>query len=256
MTSAEARLLGCRILVCRPEPRASALCAVLRQHGADARALPLIEIAPLPETASTRRLIQDFDLFGHVIVASPIAAEHLLARLDGWWPQRPVGQTWYAIGPGTARCLADAGIESLTADAGHDSESLLRRPELQRLDRQRVLLCSGEGGRTLLADSLSARGARVEKLALYQRRRPRYSTVQMTAALTDFDPQAIVALSGETLNNLLALGQNADTGLFQRCLVLPTDRVADHARAAGFKRTLVAPGMDNATLALLLEQVC
>lgn len=254
MRSARKPLSGLRVLVCRPEPKASALCHDLQQLGAEARALPMIEIRPLPETAESRALIQDFDLFGHIIVVSPVAAGFLLAQLDSWWPQRPVGQNWYAVGPGTARRLRQAGIDCLTASQGHDSESLLQRPELRQLEHEKVLICGGEGGRTLLAESLRERGARVEKLALYQRRRPAYPLARLAEALVQFDPQAIVALSGETLNNLLALGQNADGNLLSRRLLVPTDRVAEQARMLGFNRTLVAQSLDTPALAASLER--
>jgi uroporphyrinogen-III synthase len=254
MKSAEQSLANLRVLVCRPEPKASALCRDLGALGADARALPMIAIRPLPETPESRALIQDFDLFGHIVVVSPIAAEFLLTELDTWWPQRPVGQSWYAIGQGTARRLQQAGIDCLAAYQGHDSESLLTLPALHQLQDEKVLICGGEGGRPLLAESLRARGARVEKLALYQRLRPDYPKARITDVLVRFDPQAIVVLSGETLNNLLALGQNADRSLLSRLLLVPTERVAEQARRAGFARLAVAKALDTPALAASLEQ--
>lgn len=254
MKSAERALKDSRVLVCRPEPKASALCESLQHRGAEARALPMIAIEPIADTPQVRTLIQDFDRFGHVVVVSPVAAEFLLAQLDTWWPQRPLGQTWYAVGPGTARRLHDAGIECLVPHGGHDSESLLLRPELAGLKHEKVVLCGGEGGRPLLAERLQERGAEVEKLALYRRCRPDYTETQLKAALEAFDPHAIIALSGETLNNLLALGQNADRRLFNRLIVVPTERVAEQARSAGFGHTVVATALDDQALAATLEQ--
>lgn len=251
--SAEHPLLGIRLLVCRPEPKASTVCSELRRLGADARALPMMEIAPLPETAATRALIQDFDRFQHIVVVSPVAADFLLKALDTWWPQRPVAQNWYAVGPGTARRLQEAGIDCHAAAQGHDSEGLLQLPELQQLNDERVLICGGEGGRALLAESLGQRGARVQKLALYRRLRPDHSEARIADALVRFDPQGIIILSGETLNNLLALGQNADKGLLQRLLLVPTERVAEQARMAGFSRLVVARALDTPALAVSLE---
>lgn len=255
MKSARPNLAAARILVCRPEPKASILCQDLQALGADARALPMIAIEPQAESSQSRALIQDFDQFGHIVVVSPIAAEFLLARLDTWWPQLPVGQAWYGLGPGTAQRLQAAGIHCQTAARGHDSEGLLQLPQLQQLKGEKVLLCAGEGGRALLGETFSARGARVEKLILYQRRRPDYQPSQLNAALVQFDPQVLIALSGETLNNLLALGQNTDSKLLRRRLVVPTERVAEQARRAGFQLVMVAPRLDSRTLAASLAQV-
>lgn len=212
----------------------------------------MLAIEPLPETPASRSLIQDFDHFRHVVVVSPVAAEFVLEKLDHWWPQRPAGQTWYAVGPGTARRLQETGIECLTADSGHDSESLLQRPELAQLEHQKVLICSGEGGRAVLVESLRKRGAQVEKLALYRRRKPNYPQSRLVKDLFQFNPQAVIALSGETLNNLISLGQPADPMLFQRLLLVPTDRVAAQARAAGFTRVLTAGALDPEGLAARL----
>lgn len=254
MTSTEPSLAGARILVCRPEPKASALCLDLQRLGADARALPMIVIEPAQETPQSRTLIQDFDQFDCIVVVSPIAADLLLTLLDAWWPQLPAGQTWYAIGPGTARRLQQAGIDCHAPEQGHDSESLLETPALQHLNDQKILICAGEGGRPLLADTFRERGARVEKLALYRRRAPDYSPAQIDQALVQFNPDALVILSGETLNNLLALSQNADRQLFQRLLIVPTERIAQQARAVGFSRCIVPDRLDNPALALQLTK--
>lgn len=249
MSHAETALAGLRVLVCRPEPKASALCAELARRGAQARALPMLEIRPLAESAADRALIQDLDQFRHVVIASPIAADLALERFEAWWPQWPTGQDWYAVGPGTAERLARAGLHCATPAQGHDSENLLKLHGLQHIKDDRVLICSGRGGRMLLAEMLGGRGARVDRLALYERMMPDYPAARIEADLTRFDPQAIVALSGETLNNLLRLGQNKDAGLRQRLVVVPTERVAAQARQAGFARARVPPALDPVTLA-------
>lgn len=248
MKSARAPLEGCRVLVCRPEPKASELCYSLGRAGADARALPMIQIEPVAETGELRAVVQDFDQFQHVIVVSPIAADYLLEHLDHWWPQRPVGQKWYAVGSGTAKALAQAGIDSLAPARGHDSESLLQLDPLADLSNGKVIIAGGEGGRTLLAETLTQRGARVTKLALYRRLCPAYTPAQMAEALITFDPQVLITLSGETLNNLISLGQNVDSALYKRGLILPTARVAEQAKAAGFSRVFVAPDLGPAGL--------
>lgn len=234
----EADLTGARVLVCRPEPEAGRLAGHLAACGAEVRVLPLIERVDLPETAADRTLIQNLDLFGHVIAVSPYAARRLLDRADTWWPQLPVGLNWYGVGASTAAVFASAGLVTQAPADGFTSEHLLALPALQTPAGEKVLLARGQRGRELIRDSLLRRGAEVSELILYERRPPAWSEADLQQQLVDFDPHAIVALSGETLNNLMALGENSDHNLKQRLLVLPANRVAEQARGWGFERIL------------------
>ena len=57
--------------------------------------------------------------------------------------------------------------------------------------------------------------------------------------LTEFDPQVVVALSGETLNNLIGMGQNTDQKLFNRAVLVPGRSCRRPGAAGGFP-----PGAD------------
>lgn len=232
-------LSGHRILVCRPEPEASRLTESLAAAGAAARALPLLERVALEETPQQRALIQNLDQFHHVIAVSPYAARRLLEAMDTWWPQPPVGIRWYGVGAGTARVLAAGGLKPSWPAHGVDSEALLAMPALNQVEGERVLLVRGEEGRELLRDTLRSRGADVSPLALYKRQCPAHAEQQLPTILGSFDPDTVVLLSGETLNNFIALGQNSDHTLYQRLLVVPTARVAAQARELGFRNICI-----------------
>lgn len=248
-------LRGRRILICRPEPEASRLAEQFGAAGAETRVLPLIERQPLPETPERRTVILGLDEFAHVIAVSPFAARLLLDDIDTWWPQIPMGLQWYGVGAGTAAVLASHGLATHQPDAGWTSEALLALPTLARFEGERVLLAKGENGRELIRETLEARGARVTPLALYRRDRPRHAAGEIHAALDTFAPEAIITLSGETLNNLIALGANSSHNLYDRLLIVPADRVAKQARAAGFT-TLCIPGSlaDNDIVAAVAQQ--
>ena len=80
-----------------------------------------------------------------------------------------------AIGQGTVRALAAHGVHGCIApEQRFDSEALLALPELQaeRVAGQRVLILRGDGGRELLAETLSARGALVDLVSCYRRLPP------------------------------------------------------------------------------------
>lgn len=237
----EPGLRGRRVLICRPEPEASRLAGRFRSAGADVRILPLIDREPLPETPERRTLILSLDEFSHVIAASPFAARLLLKEVDTWWPQIPMGIRWYGVGAGTAAVLAEHGLSPRRPPEGWTSEALLALPSLQKIQGERVLLARGETGRELIRETLESRGARVTLLPLYRRFRPNHPPEQVRAILDTFAPEAIVALSGETLNNLIALCANNSHNLYTRLLVVPAERVAEQARAAGFRNPCI-PG--------------
>ncbi|MDX1755183.1 MAG: uroporphyrinogen-III synthase [Marinobacter sp.] len=247
-------LAGHRVLICRPEPEASRLAARFQAAGADTRIVPLLERQSLPDSPQRRSLIQNIDQFQHVIAVSPYAARLLLESLDTWWPQLPVGIHWYGVGGGTARVLEQAGLAPHWPRQGHDSEALLALPELHAVSGEKVLLVRGEQGREVLADSLRQRGAEVTPLALYSRHCPAQARATLPQALNTFNPDAVIALSGETLNNFIALGENTDHTLGQRLLVLPVPRVADRASAAGFHNLCIPASLQDDDIVAAVTQ--
>lgn len=249
-------LEGRRILVCRPQPEADRLAASFRDAGADARVMPLIAREPLPEDPATRTQILNLDEFSHVIAVSPYAAGLLLAWLDNWWPQTPTGINWYGVGAGTAAVMSDYGLNARQPEAGHTSEDLLQLPELATLDHAKILLVRGQEGRELIPQTLEKRGARVTVLPLYRRYCPDYDEATRIAMLNDFSPEAIITLSGETLNNLIALSENTGHNLKNTLLVVPVERIAEQARLAGLRRTCIPGSLaDSSIVAAVAEQL-
>lgn len=249
-------LQGRHILICRPEPEASRLAQCFREAGAVPRVLPLIEREPLPETPERRTLILSLDHYTHIITVSPYAARLFLDEVDTWWPQIPTGIRWYAVGAGTAAVLAEQGLSPRRPTQGWTSEALLDLPSLARIDGERVLLARGEDGRELIRETLEARGAQVTALPLYRRYLPEHPSGQIDHLLGNFAPEAIVTLSGETLNNLIALCAKSGHNLYDRLLIVPADRVADQARTAGFEFPCIPGSLaDNDIVATVAEQL-
>lgn len=240
-----APLAGRRILVSRSEPGATETCHELARAGARTCALPLIGIRPLTLAGRERSLIQELDNFGKIIAVSPNAARLLLEQAEAWWPQWPVGIEWWGPGEGTARVFREAGLPGQAPETGHDSEALLACAAFraQAVAGQKILIARGGQGRELLPTTLAERGARTEVLALYEREPLHWPEATLHEALCGFDPDTVLALSGETLKHLLEVGQNTDPKLRERCLVVPVERVARQARDAGFRDVRVAPAM-------------
>jgi uroporphyrinogen-III synthase len=75
-----------------------------------------------------------------------------------------------AVGQATAAALNAAGYRvSLMPSEGADSEALLAMPQLAHMSGQRVLIVRGTGGRDLLFEAMTARGAQVQHAEVYTR---------------------------------------------------------------------------------------
>ena len=237
-------LRGKRILLTRPAHQSAGWQNTLAAAGAQCDSIPMLAIAPLTDAAATqaiRNLILDFDQFDHAIFVSQNAVQYGFDWLEDYWPQLPQGPRFYAIGATTARAIAAHGPqpESDGAHGSMDSEALLALPPLQAPAGERVLIFRGQGGRTLIGDTLEARGARVSYCELYQRLLPTDALAQLGSYSQT--PDAITVHSGETLENLHQCLQDAGRPEFLAVpLICPSARVAARARQLGFSRASAA----------------
>lgn len=247
-------LAGLRVLLTRPRGQNESLRARLLEAGAQVHQLPLLEIQPLAETPALRQQIMNLDRYQMVVVVSPNAAKQALELIDSYWPQLPLGIDWLTVGKGTAKVLRDYGIDALAPPEGHDSEALLTLPRLQQVAGDKVLVLRGEGGRELLAQTLRERGAQVEFAELYRRVVPALSARDLTEALVEFDPHAILLFSGSTFEHLWQLCQAQGVVLSGPSLWLPSERVAEQVRAQGMERVHWMPALDDEAIVQALGE--
>ena len=186
--------------------------------------------------------LEQFDL---AVFVSPTAVEQGLAALARPWP---VMLPAAGIGGGSARALRAAGVSQVIEPAGGaDSEHLLAHPALQDVRAKQILLVRGEGGRELLAEQLTARGAQLCHAVCYRRGRPDGDAQPLLDSLREHRLQAVTGMSSETLDNLLSLageaGREALSGL---PLFVPHARIAEHASQLGFSTVIATgPGEDG-----------
>jgi len=236
------------LVVTRPSDQASELLSSLSVLDNDVRHHPLIDIRGFrddgtPESSAVKQRILDIDGYHSVIAISQNAAEAGLAWLDDYWPQHPVGITWYAVGPTTAEVLRGAGLPVEMPAERFDSEGVLALDGLQAavIEGEKILIWRGVGGRETLASVLRQRGARVDYAELYERRQIDYSGADWDAALED-GPLLLLS-SGQALD--IAMEQVADLPQRVAGILVPSTRVADQARARGFREVLVAASARN-----------
>ncbi|MYL23581.1 uroporphyrinogen-III synthase [Halomonas alkaliantarctica] len=243
------------VLITRPGERGTVLAEALEQAGFTVAPLDVMRLEALPETPALRSLWLDFDQYAKVIVVSPFAAECLSAALDRYWPQLPIGIDYYSVGRATAQTLhRQLGVRVHVPASGSDdtSEALLALPSLARLAQQKALIIAGEGGRELLADTLSARGADVTRVSVYRRV---YSPPDTHGQrrLTQGNYRALIVTSGELLQHL---AKWCDQAALNQPLIVSSRRLATLAQTLGFRAPTVALGATPAALTAALAQAC
>ncbi|MGD9163433.1 MAG: uroporphyrinogen-III synthase [Chromatiales bacterium] len=232
------------VLVTRAVHQASGLAGLIESQGGRAICFPALEIGPARDPASALELLrQGWDL---AIFISPNAVRHAFELLAG---DRLQSHQIAAVGEATARALQNTGMPAdLMPQHRYDSEGLLALPELQQMHNRRVLIVRGQGGRSLLGDSLRARGAKVGYAEVYRRLKP---MVDPTPLLQHWqaDVDIVTATSVEVLDNLMAmLGESGASLLHLTPLLVISERMAMRARELGFKQVLQASGADDASV--------
>ncbi|MCX7673468.1 MAG: uroporphyrinogen-III synthase [Thiobacillaceae bacterium] len=229
-------LAGLGVLVSRPRERAVPILREIRAAGGEAWWLPGVEIAPPPDAQALAQALAALPEQDWAIFVSPTAVEQAwpaITRAHGGWPAAVRAA---AVGRATARALARHGVPEVLAPPGQaDSEALLALPQLQQLQARKVMIFRGVGGRTLLADTLAARGAQVSHAVCYRRVPPQGVDVErVLAAWRAGRIDLTLVYSRESLDGLMLLLDAEGQRLLQRTpMLVPHPRIAEHARALG-----------------------
>ena len=243
-------LSGRRIVVTRPKGQAETLLALIRQAGGEPLEIPALEIRELEDLAPFHSVIERLDSFDTAIFVSRNAVRRTFALMGKRpWPAQLRVAT---VGNGSREELESRGITGVSAPGGQaDSEALLAMQEFSAVSGKRIAIFRGEGGRTLLGDTLAVRGALVEQAPCYRRARPAQSAALLVAAWEHGKVDAVMVSSGEGLANLLEMLDSGSQRLAGTVLFVPHPRVAVEAVRKGLKRPVVA-GPGDAQMAAAL----
>jgi len=255
-----------RVLVTRPAGQSDRLVDVLADAGITASCLPLLNLEAVDEVAKVESIKKQLLQLGQqdfVIFISSNAVKYtaeFLARYNLAWPML---LPCIPIGGATAKAIQDLGwllegdVEnhnsaekklpdclqaSLPASLStYSSEKLLAELSRRDVNEKNITIFRGEGGRELLADNLTSRGASVEYCEMYKRQHPNYSSDQFEKALGD-NLTAILFASGETLENFYRHIQRdrLEATVESVPIIVPSERIKVLAEHYGFKNILIA----------------
>lgn len=200
-------LHGRRVVVTRARAQASGLAATLRDLGAEVVELPAIRIEPRLDTPEVRDAAAAIGNYSLVCLTSPNGVRLLFEALTaaGLDARSLAGATVAAIGPGTARALAERGIVADVVPEHFIAEALVEALAAVEVEGRRVLVARAAEARDVLPDALRERGAAVDVLALYETVREQPGAEAIEAAQ---EADYVTFTSSSTVTNLTeALGE-------------------------------------------------
>ncbi len=246
-------LHGLGVMVTRPAHQAEPLCQRIEEAGGKPYRVPTLEILPPERPAhELQRQLDQLSTFDLAIFISPNAVERaikLMQERNGLPGQLKLA----TVGRGSARMITRllGRKPDICAPPPFNSEALLTNSGMQNLSDRNIIIFRGNSGRELLADTLRARGAKVEYCEVYRRACPEIEPATLTQAWELGKIGIITITSGEGLRNLVHLAGSANRHwLFQTPLVLINRRLATLAQQFGFSQQLLITNeaSDNAMI--------
>lgn len=219
-----------QVIITRPINQSIQLIEKLGRLDLDIISFPTIEIVQRLDNRYLLDKVNDYDM---VIFTSSNAVRSILPHLS----VSDFTPTIATIGPATRTTCQQSGLSvSLCPNKHFNSDALLALPEFNTVSGKQILIITGENGRTLLADTLTARGANTQVLTCYYRQQPEYSNQASSWVGTDID--LIVCTSNTSIENLTKmLPKKEHAWLRSQQLLVVSNRAVMLAKDLGFTKT-------------------
>jgi len=135
------------------------------------------------------------------------------------------------------------------------SEDMLKLDVFQELQNKQIALIKGAGGRDLLADILTKRGAHVTNMLAYRRILPQYPDINEYIKLFQAKKiDVIISTSGEGLYNLMLLFGEANKSYLQNIpIIVVSERLVAISKELNFKKIYLAKNANHATIINMLD---
>ncbi|MHB1951844.1 MAG: uroporphyrinogen-III synthase [Acidiferrobacteraceae bacterium] len=234
----ENALAGVGVLVTRPAHQAGTLVQLIEGCGGRAFCFPTVEILDPPDNRALMALIDRIDRFDLAVFISANAVSKALNVIHARRGRLPAHLALACIGRQSAKELARFGYSgALVPPSGRfDSEGLLAMPDMQSVSGKRIVIFRGDGGRELLGNVLSGRGAEVEYAECYRRVRPRAEVAPLLRHWARNEIHVVTLSSAEGLRNLYdLLGELGRQWLARTPIAVLSTRIRDVARELGIK---------------------
>ena len=244
-----------RLLIARPEPQASQLKELAEQQGWQAELIPLIFIDKGRELTSLMHL-NNADLLIAVSQHALIYAERWLVNNACLWPTLA---EYLAVGDKTANAWwlqLKKQARSFTkpiVPATENSEGLLSLPVLQKVAGKQIVILRGNGGRELLEQELTLKGAQVSYIECYQRQPIQQNQHKLLQLIDENTESVLIATSSELLS--LATQNMSEAQVRALPVLVPSKRVEQFAQKLGFLQCYQSQGATNSAIIAELKKV-
>jgi uroporphyrinogen III methyltransferase/synthase len=245
-------LFGRTVLVTRPEHQAHDLVGRLRNLGANVLCQPAIEISPPADWHPVNTATERLDEFDWLVFSSSNGVHFFMQQLIALGhDMRRLGRVRLAaIGPATVAALAEFHLMADVQPEIYRAEALAEALAPQ-VRGQRVLLLRASRGREVLAEMLSAAGATVEQVVVYESRdvaAPNEEVAQALAAgKIDFTSvtssaiaRSLVKMFGESLRKTRLAAISPLTGEVLSAVGYPPAITAETYTSDGLVEALLA----------------
>ncbi|GGB43300.1 uroporphyrinogen III methyltransferase [Oceanisphaera marina] len=241
-------------LVVRPEPQASSLSQALRAAGHQPVNSPLLSFVEGAELSRLPQLLGQLSAQDYVIAVSVHAVnftDNALRQHNLSWPEAH----YIAVGEATGNAFAEVGIPGAAVPGDPRSEGIISLPGLEQLSGRRVVILRGNGGRHMIAPTLTDRGARVDYCEVYQRQYRQDPNGKLVKSWQSHGVDSIIITSGGLLSHVVQLTDDrAKDWLLSRLLIVPSIRVVIEAKELGFTQIINAEGASNQALIAALDE--
>ncbi len=234
-------LFGKRILVTRARHQAGALSRLLIERGAEPVELPAIGI----EKISSRELddaIANLSAYHWLIFTSSNGVAAFFERLyDLNLDARVLGGLKIgAIGPATAKALAQKGINADYVPKIYSSEGLIAGLKNQAVRGKRFLLPRADIADKNLANGLKELGAEVHEIAAYRTVSQPEAMAQARGRILSGQIDIIAFTSSSAVSNLVAVFSKESPAINKAKVACIGPKTAETATKAGLRVDIVA----------------
>ncbi|MGO1793213.1 MAG: uroporphyrinogen-III synthase [Oceanisphaera sp.] len=242
-------------LVVRPEPQATSLSQALYAAGHQPVSTPLLSFIEGRELKQLPQLLGQLSEQDYVIAVSVHAVDftdNALQQHQLTWPSAH----YIAVGEATGNAFTKVGVTGAAVPDDPRSEGIIALPGLEQLTGRRVVILRGDGGRHMIAPTLTDRGAHVDYCEVYRRQYSPDPNDSFVKSWQSKQVDSIIITSGGLLNHIVQLPTNdhAKDWLLSRVLIVPSIRVVLEAKALGFTQIINAEGASNQALIAALDE--
>jgi uroporphyrinogen III methyltransferase / synthase len=212
-------LFGRRVVVTRARAQAGPLADLLEAQGAEVVLFPTIVIAPAPDPAAVERAVAAAATYDWIVFTSANGVRTFFERFaaQGRDVRELAPVRLAAIGPETAARLGDHLLRPAVLPEEYRAEGMLAALAREELGGRRVLLPRAAGARAILPDTLRARGAIVDEVAVYRAVPPSDAETESLRAALDADGvDALTFTSSSTVRNFALLAGGDLAARFRR----------------------------------------